>query len=145
VQLFSEPLHFGREMFLFPYRKVFPIPDPQSLKSKSVVTIKGFNYKGEEYFGNRLDMRGPEQVVRMVAAGRGDVGLLQYEIAYYHATQQKVKIVFGPVHYVSPMQIRLHKSKAAYLPKINKAIASLKAEGVVKRIFKKYESIQLSQ
>lgn len=43
------------------------------------------------------------------------------------------------------MQIRLHQSKAAFLPKINRAIADLKKEGIVDRIFKKYETIQISK
>ncbi|SCA57724.1 conserved exported hypothetical protein [Candidatus Terasakiella magnetica] len=145
IQLFSDPLHFGREMFIFAHQKKFPIPNPESLQSKSVVGIKGYNYLGEEHFGKRIDVRTPEQIVRIIAAGRGDVGLLQYEVANFHAKQQKVKIDFGPVHHSSPMQIRLHKSKAAYLPKINKAIADIKKEGVLDLIFHKYETLQLSQ
>ncbi len=145
IQLFSEPLHFGREVFIFPHQKQFPIPKPEALKSKTVVGIKGYSYLGEEHFGKRVDVRDPGQIVRIVAAGRGDVGLLQYEVANFHANQQNVQIDFGPVHHSSPMQIRLHKSKAAYLPKINKAIADLKKEGFVERIFKKYETIEFSQ
>jgi len=144
IQLFSIPLHIGREMFLFPNGKSFPIPNPESLKPKSVVGIDGYTYLGEKYFGTRMDVRDPAQVVRMISVGRGDVGLLQYEVANFHAKQQNAEIEFGPVHHSSPMQIRLHKSKAPYLPKINKAITDLKKEGVIKRIFKKYENFQFS-
>lgn len=42
-----------------------------------------FTYIGEKIFGSRMDVRDPEQVVRMVAAGRGDVGLLQYEVQFF--------------------------------------------------------------
>jgi ABC-type amino acid transport substrate-binding protein len=142
VQLFSEPLHFGREVFIFPAQKSFPIPSPEALKAKSIVGIKGYTYLNEEHFGKRLDVREPEQIVRIIAADRGDTGLLQYEVAQFHASQQKVKIEFGPVNHSSPMQIRLHKSKAAYLPKINKAIADMKKDGFIDRIFKKYEKIK---
>lgn len=138
VQLFSDPIYNSREMFLFPPQKAFPIPTPEALQNKTVVTIKGFNYLGEEHFGARLDVRDPEQIVHMVARGRGDVGLLQYEVAKYHAAVQGVDIIIGPIHHAAPLHIRLHKSKAAHMVKINKAIAEMKANGIIKQIFEKY-------
>jgi len=74
----------------------------------------------------------------MVARGRGDVGLLQYEVAKYHAAVQGVDIIIGPIHHAAPLHIRLHKSKAAHMVKINKAIAEMKANGIIKQIFEKY-------
>ena len=122
VQLFSETLVRIPDIFLFPAESVFPIRNDEDLNDKRVIGILGYSYRNEAEFGERINAKSPEQMLRILNGKRGDVGILQWGVAQYYIQKLGLAIELGPAHHIAPLHIRLHRSKAEYLPKINEAV-----------------------
>ena len=134
AQVFSDPLYRLMEIWFFPPKKSFPIETTKDLKGKRVATIRGFTYPGQDDFGTRVDGADVEGVIKLLLNGKADVAVLERHAAKHVIDREHLKVEFGPPYYDVMVRLRLHRSLAAWLPKVNQAIAELKAEGGVEAI-----------
>lgn len=134
VQVFSAPIYRLMEIWFFPPKKSFPIQSTKDLKDKRVAAIRGFTYPGQDDFGTRIDGGDVESVLKLILDGKADVAVLERHAAKYVIDRKNLKVEFGPPYYDVQAGLRLHRSLAAWLPKVNKAIAEMKDEGIVEAI-----------
>jgi len=136
AQVFSDPLYRMMEIWFFPPNMSFPIKTTKDLKDKRVAAIRGFTYPGQDDFGARIDGGDVESVFKLLLDGKADVAVLERHAAKYVIDRGNLKVEFGPPYYDVQVGLRLHRSLAAWLPKVNKAIAELKAEGGIEAIIR---------
>jgi len=136
AQVFSDPLYRLMEIWFFPPNMSFPIQSTKDLRDKRVAAIRGFTYPGQDDFGTRIDGDDVESVVKLILDGKADVAVLERHAAKYVIDRENLKVEFGPPYYDVMVGLRLHRSLAAWLPKVNKAIAELKAEGGIETIIR---------
>jgi len=134
AQLFSKSIYRLIEIWFFPRGKSFPIGSTKDLKDKRVAGIKGFSYPGENDFGSRIDGKDVASVLQLLVDGKADVAVLERHAAKTVLNHQSFDVEFGPLYYDVNVGLRLHRSLENWLPKVNKAIRELKADGAVETI-----------
>jgi hypothetical protein len=134
TQLWSETFYITGEHFLFSAGTIHDVSTPEKLTSLRVATVRGFQYQDRGFFGANVAGVDIEDVFRLVAAGRADVGIVSNVDFYLLAPQLPGNFALGPLRLEAPQKVRVHKSMAHLLPKINAAIQRLKARGRIKAI-----------
>lgn len=107
-----------------------------------VGTIRGYYYFDDARF-TRMDFSSESTLIEGLKMNRFDVAILEEMTAIYWSQEQGIDISLAAIHTQGPMVLRIHKSKAALLPTINKAIAGLKFEGKIEAILNKYRESKL--
>lgn len=140
VSVFTEPLFVAEEVLVFPRGRAFPFTGrPGELQGKRIATVVGYRYPrfAEEF--ERQDSINEVNMLRMVAAGRVDAGIINVVVGRYLARTEGVQgVEFGPVYMTGPRVIRLHRNRAGALDRLNDAIRRLKHEGTFDRIIGSY-------
>jgi len=136
VQLFSKKFTVNRDIYVFRKSGVYDIRHKWDLQDKAVGVIRGFDYRGSEYFGERVDLNSEDAVLRAVLLGRVDVGIVNDHV--FNASQYQEMLVEGPTQDTVSLHIRVHRDKSDLLPRINTAIDRFLAEGEHERILKDY-------
>lgn len=136
VQLFSYPLTVTRDIFVFPKGREFPIPDLKILGSKTVATVRGYDYKGSEWFGERRNLENELSLLKFVALGRAGVGIVNFNNAVI--SDYREQLTFGPIHDEAAVHIRIHRSRKDLLVPINRAIRSMVKDGTRDRIVSEF-------
>jgi len=134
IHVFSKPVYRLIEVFVFPKGKMFPIPDTSVLKDKTVAGIRGFTYPGQDNYGTRIDGDNPLEILRLVHEGKVDVAVLERHAASFYINSNKFKVQFGDPYYSVDVSVRLHKSLAARLDDVNRAIDKLKSRRMIQQI-----------
>ena len=141
VQIFSDPIYSGLDVFIFIKGAEFPITDGwEELGDKRVAGLRGYHYKGEEAFGERIDASNQIEMLAFLSQGKADVGIMERHVASYYAHLTKKELVFGALQHRAEVSVRLHKSKQHYLNRINRAIADMRAEGVIEKAMRRQAS-----
>lgn len=136
VQLFSKKFTVNRDVYVFQKSGVFDIRYKWDLQDKAVGVIRGFDYRGSEYFGERVDLNSEDAVLRAVLLGRVDVGIVNDHV--FHASQYREMLVEGATQDTVSLHIRVHRDRSDLLPRINTAIDQFLAEGEHEKILKDY-------
>lgn len=136
VQIFSKPFYWTKDIFVFPKDKKFSIDKLSSLSDKRVATVRGFDYRGAEHFGERIDFQNEITLMRALALGRAEVGIVNEDI--YEASSQKNYLAKGPIHDEASLHIRIHRARLDLVEPINKSIEDLIRSGKRDQIVKKY-------
>ncbi|MEH6630480.1 MAG: transporter substrate-binding domain-containing protein [Halopseudomonas aestusnigri] len=140
VQLFSSPVLQIQDIFIFPPQQAFPIQNMAALKDRKIGTIRGYSYKGERNFGSRIDHESVMPLLESIAQGKVDVGIFQRRAAAFHSRKNNLNLTFGSMHHEVQASIRLHKSKAHFLPAINEAIKAMEKDGSFKNLSDKHST-----
>lgn len=123
IQVFSKPFYVSKDMFFFPFGKEFPIEDLTSLSNKRVGLVYGYHYRGQEFFGERLDFKGELALMEGLARGRVDVAIINQDIVL--ASTYKTKLVLGPLHDEATLHVRVNRSRLDLLDRINQSIVKM--------------------
>jgi len=119
------------DIYIFPKNKV---PSFVSLTDKQIATVSGYGYLHDDKF-SRIDFNSEFSILRMVASQRVEMGIVDRYIADHLIETKGLIVDLGPVHEKASRPIRVHKNKKHILPELNKAIARLKMDKKIKKIF----------
>ncbi|WP_262690794.1 type 2 periplasmic-binding domain-containing protein [Kordiimonas aestuarii] len=129
VQRWSETFYLTREQYVFPNGKAKPIDVPEDLKLLRVATVGGFEYQDRAFFGVEVPGRNIEDVLKLLLAGRADVGIIS-NVDFIALTQWTPNsFELGDVRIRAQQKVRVHRSVAHLLPRINAAITRLNSDG----------------
>jgi len=140
VQLFSFAFYNTKDIFIFPKGKKFSIDDLSSLTTKSVAVIRGYGYRGSEWFGERNDFGGEYDLLKFISLGRADVGIVNHDVAKRWVLENGSKIELGSYHDIASLHVRVHRKRQNLLPNINQAISSIISDGTREEIIGRYLS-----
>jgi len=129
VQLFSEPFFFVFDHLILQKGRDYKITDPNNLSDYKVAVVKGYSFKDEMYFGERIGVNFIFEAFALVASKGADMTISNNQEFYLHQKEAPLPLVLGPVHGKHALRARVHRSRADLLPKINMAISRLKANG----------------
>jgi len=142
VQIFSKQFYWTRDIFVFPKGKAFEVDKLSQLSDKLIATVRGFDYRGSEHFGDRVNFQNEVTLMRGLALGRADVGIVNEDI--FNASPQKKYLEIGPVHDEASLHIRIHRARIDLVEPINKAIDKIITSGKRDQIVKDYLTQQNS-
>lgn len=137
-QLFTLPIDESADHYIFNRAKQLDVNAYSDLKAHVVGVIRGFSYSGSELFGHTVEVKTEEQLLEMVNLKRVDLAIMNKHVAEYYIKKKQLNLAIGPLHEKKTLHIRLHKSNAELLPKLNKIIKELVDSGERERLIKKY-------
>ncbi len=129
VQLFSLPVYATRDLFVFPKGRRFEVQSLSDLGDKTVATVRGYGYRGSEWFGIRENLLSEDQLLTFIAAGRADVGIVNEDVLQHWLSRHPNAVDIGTIHDYSTLHIRVHRSRQELLGPINQAIEHLISSG----------------
>ena len=129
VQRWSETFYLTREQYVFLKGQVVDIADQEMLATMRVATVAGFEYQDRAYFGVEVPGRNLGDVLKLLFAGRADVGIISNVdfIALTKATPDRFEL--GGVRVRAQQKVRVHRMVDYLLPRINDAITRLNSDG----------------
>jgi len=143
VSLWSDVVMSVEEVLIFPAGQRFEFNKLEDLKGKTIATVRGYGYVGDNYF-QRSDSGDNISQIQKVALGRTDAGIIdRVELAYTLKNskvlkERNIKIEVGPVINRSELKIRVHISRPKLIAQINAALAKMKQDGTIQNIIDKY-------
>ena len=141
--IWSDVVMFTEEILLFPKGASFPVTQLGDLKGKTIATIFGYGYAGENQFTRHDTMDNIAQL-GMVALGRADAAIIdryeyQYMLRHSDAIQAIAdKLEKGPVINRTALKMRIHSSRPDLVAPINNAINDMKTDGTIGKIISSY-------
>jgi len=141
--LWTETVLDTKEVIVFPIGQSFPATHISDLEGKSISTILGYGYIGDDKF-IRHDTHNNIAQFGMIAKGLIDAAIIdQYELHYMLKHESRVqsiadKFELGPTIGQSALKMRIHSSRPELLSPVNRAIKEMKLDGTVKRLLNKY-------
>jgi len=141
--LWSDTVLMTEELLVFPKGGSFPVTRLEDLKGKSIATILGYGYLGNDHFIRHDAMDNIAQL-SMVAKKRTDAAIMDnYEYQYMLRNSSEVqniadKIETGPVINRTELKMRIHSSRPDLVAPINSAISKMKTDGTIKKIIFSY-------
>ncbi|SUI76435.1 substrate-binding periplasmic protein [Shewanella morhuae] len=117
--------------------------DINQIKGKHIGTVRGYLYHDDKDF-IRADFTSEQELVKALDKHRVDAIIAGNYPVLYWSTQLGIPVALAAVHSDSDLVFRLRKEHAALLPAINQAIATLKANGDIDQIIKKYTQPKIS-
>lgn len=111
--------------------------DIDQIKGKQIGTVRGYLYHDDKDF-IRADFTSEQELVKALDKHRVDAIISGNYPALYWSTQLRIPVALAAVHSDGDLVFRLRKEHADLLPAINQAIATLKANGKIDAIVKKY-------
>jgi ABC-type amino acid transport substrate-binding protein len=136
IQLFSQQFYWTKDVFVFPKGKSFTLNNLSLLADKRVAVVRGFDYRGSEHFGERINYNNEVTLIRALALGRADVGIVNEDIL--SASPQRAHVDVGPIHDEASLHIRIHRSREDLVDPINNAIERIIQNGKRDQIVKGY-------
>ncbi len=140
VQMFSVAFYNTRDVFVFPVGKRFEIDNLSTLSDKRVAVIRGYGYRGSEWFGERVDIAIESELLEFIALGRADVAIVNDDVAKLWLFENGPKVELGSYHDIASLHVRVHRKREDLLPKINEAIGDIIRDGTRDRIVNRYLS-----
>ncbi|WP_422377530.1 substrate-binding periplasmic protein [Roseibium sp.] len=111
--------------------------DHIAVEGQPVLAVLGYRYPTFE-FDERFDVDSERTMIRMLATGHAELGILQKTVGQYLAKDMGVEISFAQDVQSTDLSLRIHNCAAEHLPALNKAIAELKSSGEIDRIVERY-------
>ena len=138
LQIFSTAIDDSADHYIFNKSQQFSISSYSELNDKVVGIIRGFSYSGSEHFGPTVEVKTEEQLLDMLDLNRIDLAIVNKQVAEYYIKKKRLNLVVGPLHDKKTLHIRLNRSHAALLPKLNRTIEELINSGARDRIIQSY-------
>lgn len=144
--VFSDELMSVKEYVYFLNEDYVNVKSPLELKGKEVSVLAGYYYPAFEQAFNSGMIKKREVVtepslLKMLAQGRTDAIFMDsiafdYTILKMKYNQSTFRV--GLQISDSPLAFKISKNKSSILPRFNKAIMSMKKDGSIDRIIRKY-------
>lgn len=111
--------------------------DINTIKKQSIGTVRGYLYHDDSLF-TRVDFTSERELIKALHKNRIEAAISGDLPALYWSNKLDQKIALAAVHSNGVLVMRLRKEHHLLLPKINAAIAHLKADGTINAIIDKY-------
>lgn len=111
--------------------------DISQIKGQEIGTVRGYLYHDDKDF-TRADFTSEQELIKALDKHRVNAVIAGNYPALYWSTQLRIPVALAAVHSDGDLVFRLRKEHADLLPAINQAIATLKANGKIDEIIKKY-------
>ncbi len=142
---YSIPFAVSEQVVVYNAKHSLATGFPEDLLGKTVGTVMGYTYPvyGPYFADGRIrkyELRNETKLIEMVLADRLHQAVMNKDFALYMLKIHEAKgelVVSDPCNTVD-MMIRVHPSKKDALPKFNKAIKKLLADGTIERIYDQY-------
>lgn len=108
-----------------------------SIKGQVIGTVRGYLYHDDNVF-TRFDFTSERELIKALHKKRINAAISGDLPALYWSKQLNLPITLATVHSDGVLVMRLRKEHKGLLPRINAAIATLKANGTIKTITDKY-------
>ncbi|WP_434928948.1 substrate-binding periplasmic protein [Shewanella sp. HL-SH5] len=108
-----------------------------SIKGQVIGTVRGYLYHDDAFF-TRFDFTSERELIKALHKKRINAAISGDLPALYWSKQLNLPITLATVHSDGVLVMRLRKEHKDLLPRINAAIAILKANGTIKTITDKY-------
>ncbi len=129
THLFTDPIYFAQAYYVFRKGEVVPIKDGSDLTSLRVAGIRGFDYMWQDQFGDRIDGRDHTDILTLLEMHRADVGIITGLQFRFEMAKRQWPVELGNVMASGYLHASVHVTRPDLLPKINAAIARMKADG----------------
>ncbi|WP_420429923.1 substrate-binding periplasmic protein [Kordiimonas sp.] len=129
THLFTDPIYFAQAHYVFRKGEVVPIERGEDLKSYRVAGIRGFDYIWQDQFGDRIDGRDHADVLTLLEMNRADVGIITGLQFRFEMAKRDWPLELGGVMASGYLHASVHITRPDLLPKINAAIARMRADG----------------
>ncbi|WP_417458814.1 substrate-binding periplasmic protein [Kordiimonas sp.] len=129
THLFTDPIYFAQAYYVFRKGEVVPIKDGSDLTSLRVAGIRGFDYMWQDQFGDRIDGRDHTDILTLLEMHRADVGIITGLQFRFEMAKRRWPMELGNVMASGYLHASVHVTRPDLLPKINAAIARMKADG----------------
>ncbi|MCJ9428040.1 substrate-binding periplasmic protein [Kordiimonas marina] len=140
VQLFSDVFLVSEEHFVFRKGKVVPINGPNDLLPLTFAIVRGFDYPAVVAECNIVAGRDVNEMLDLIASGKADIGLISQADFQYYINEKQRDLELGGLNQKAGLRIRVHKSRPDLLDRINKAIATMKADGRLNHLLEPHVS-----
>lgn len=111
--------------------------DISSIKGKEIGTVMGYLYHDDHEF-IRADFKSEQELIKALHRQRIGAAISGDYTALYWSSKLNLPIALAAKHSSGDLVFRLRKERAALLPAINSAIATLKADGTIDTLIDKY-------
>jgi polar amino acid transport system substrate-binding protein len=108
-----------------------------SIKGQPIGTVRGYLYHDDALF-TRVDFTSEQELIKALHKNRIQAAISGDLPALYWSKKFNLPIALAAVHSDGVLVMRLRKEHKDLLPKINAAIAILKANGTIDAIIEKY-------
>lgn len=137
TQLHSKTFIHSEEHYFFHQDSDIVIPSLDDLKDYRIAIVHSFVYANHDKFGQVVYATNIAEMMLLVALGRAQVGLINPYDFVRRLEQSPLPLRLGGLHELSPLSIRVHKSRADLLQKINAVIDDYLATGKVQKMLDK--------
>ena len=134
VQLFSQPFLTSNSSYVFHAMRPIIIARHSDLAEYRVATVRGFKYELASYFGETIPTESWASMLHLVDKGRADLAFVGNIVFHESQTSMRHNLRLGPVVANHALVIRVHKSRKDLLPRINRSIGELIANGTIARL-----------
>jgi len=131
IQLFTDVFYQSQEVYIFGSGTAVPITKLTDLSALRVAVIRGFSYVNAEYFGSTILALNLSSQFTLVESGRADMAIVSKVDFLHYMARRPRALEIGGVQSVAGLRIRVHKSRADLIPRLNVAIANLKPSGAL--------------
>lgn len=129
VQHWSDTFFVSREIWVFRRGQPFPVATHSDLAKLRVAAIRGFDFLDQAYFGARIPGEDVDDTLTLLAFGRADATIMGELDFLSRAGLGSRRFMRGPLRVEADQKVRAHTKAKDLLPRINEAIARLKARG----------------
>ncbi|WP_415718391.1 substrate-binding periplasmic protein [Maridesulfovibrio sp.] len=142
---YSVPFAVSEQVVVFNAQHSLSSGFPEDLLGKTLGTVMGYTYPmfGPYFEDGRIrkyELRNETKLIEMLLADRIHQAVMNKDFALYMAKIHGAKgklVISEPCNRVE-MMIRVHPSKKHALPRFNKAIKKLLADGTIDKIYAQY-------
>lgn len=135
VSLYSRPYGLVNEVIIYRPELSFPVFILNDLKGLRVATVRGTPVPDSLI---REDFSNPWQIAQRVHRGWNEIGLMQEAVAIHYQREQQLNYQISLPYTSNPVHLRLHRSKAQLLERINHSLERLEQQGRLDALVCKY-------
>jgi len=141
--LWTDSVMVTEEIIIFPIGQSFPVTSIADLKGKTIATILGYGYSGDDKF-IRHDVQNNIAQLRRLVSGKSDAAIID-RLEFFYVLKHKPKVQdikdkfeLGPVIGQSTLKMRIHSTRSDLLAPVNRVIKEMKVDGTIDKIVNSY-------
>lgn len=143
--LYSTPFAVAEEIVLFNKKHFIEFNSPEDILGETIGVIKGYYYPDfAPYFEDGRIKTSPVKseniLIKLLAADRYSLALINKDFAQFKIKDEHLskQLAVGNTYTALDMMLRLHPEMSDAMPRFNKAIEKLKANGTIEAIYDQY-------
>lgn len=137
AQLYTNTIFQSVQFFIHHKDMAIQYTEPRDLSAYRVGVISGHTHVYEEYFRERVEVPNFRELFKLIADGKADIASVNEQEFKFQMGQDQWPIVRGPVFHRLALRARVRKEHVHLLPRLNDAIARMRAAGRIDEIIGK--------